>query len=94
MRLLIVVLALLGAALPIGGALRIYRRARDEARARRNVTDERGHTTPTMRDFDEMIVDYYRLDDRFRAARVDLWLVGAGFVLGSAASILSALQTH
>jgi hypothetical protein len=90
MTAVVIVLAVAGAAMPIIGAVGLYRAVRGEAARRRALATDRGHAEPTFADFNEMVRAYWNLDETLRGARRDLVLVSAGFVLTAAATTLGA----
>lgn len=89
---LIVVLSVLGAALPSAGVVRVYRRARADERARVALVAERGGNVDGdwEHDFDNHFIGLHAPGSRLRIARRDVVLVILGLMCTAAATILGA----
>jgi hypothetical protein len=88
---LVVVLAVLGAALPSWGVFRVYWRARTDESARRLLEAERGgDLRPRAKDVDAILMGLHAPNSRLRIAVWDVVLVVLGLAFTALATIVGA----
>ncbi|NKY38048.1 hypothetical protein [Cellulomonas septica] len=95
MASLVVLLSVVGAALPSLGVFRVYRRARSIERKRRALVASRGGAVyATYDDVEEFWRRLHAPTDRVRIAALDVALVFAGLACTAAASILGLVAAR